>query len=298
MQDVVSEIKIALDELDVEKARQLIRDSLRSNPTAQIYVLASKVALDDTQKENFLRKAVELDPFDVDANNALKQFLNKTTGNGAQAASPAAVQPEPKPIASTPTYTAQSSAIYPEPQKVYKPLYTPTEEDRAQPVYGAQIKIGSSTYQLADFGTRLIAFIIDQIVIGILGGIVGFIYGSIRPMPMSRDYYYYSSYINDYQSWFGIVSIISIILVLVYYIYYFTKKDGQTPGKSAMGIRVIKTYGNDLGAWDAIWRNIIGYAISSLVILLGFIWSLFDDKRQTWHDKMASTVVVKKDPVR
>ena len=33
-------------------------------------------------------------------------------------------------------------------------------------------------------------------------------------------------------------------------------------------------------------REIIGKAISSMVLSLGFIWILLDDKNQGWHDKL------------
>ncbi len=36
-----------------------------------------------------------------------------------------------------------------------------------------------------------------------------------------------------------------------------------------------------------------GYIISAIPLLLGFIWAAFDARKQGWHDKIASTVVIR-----
>jgi len=39
-------------------------------------------------------------------------------------------------------------------------------------------------------------------------------------------------------------------------------------------------------------RETIGKLISGLVFSLGYLWLLWDKDRQTWHDKLVSTVVM------
>ena len=39
-------------------------------------------------------------------------------------------------------------------------------------------------------------------------------------------------------------------------------------------------------------RELIGKAISGMILLLGFLWILFDQDNQGWHDKLVSTYVV------
>lgn len=68
----VSEIREAISSNDVSAARKLISVALKNEPDADIYYLASLVALDDNQKSNFLNKALELDPFHEEANNLLE----------------------------------------------------------------------------------------------------------------------------------------------------------------------------------------------------------------------------------
>ncbi len=68
---------------------------------------------------------------------------------------------------------------------------------------------------------------------------------------------------------------------------------GQSLGKMAVGIKIVKTDGTPVGLGTAFLREILGKLVSAIVIYIGFIWLLFDDKRQGWHDKIASTYVVK-----
>ena len=58
-----------------------------------------------------------------------------------------------------------------------------------------------------------------------------------------------------------------------------------------MGIKVIDESGNRMTLSKSIGRN-TSKILSYLVISLGFIWILFDKKKQGWHDKMNKTFVV------
>jgi len=67
----LTEIKNALDTLDLQRARELLREVLKTNPTADAYQLAALAALNEMQKREFLQKAIALDPFHVEANAEL-----------------------------------------------------------------------------------------------------------------------------------------------------------------------------------------------------------------------------------
>jgi len=125
----------------------------------------------------------------------------------------------------------------------------------------------SVTYELADVGTRFIAIIIDGIILGIITAVLQGIAGSTG---------------------YGI----SFLVGIAYNWYFWTRSNGQTPGKQAMKIRVIKTDGSPMSDMDAVLRY-IGYYISGFFFALGYIWALFDENRQGWHDKIANTYVVK-----
>ena len=124
-----------------------------------------------------------------------------------------------------------------------------------------------TTYELADVGTRFIALIIDGIILGV---VTGLLVGN--------------------AGWGG--GGLSFLISLFYNWYFWTRQDGQTPGKMALNIRVIKKDGSDIEDADAIIR-FIGYYINSAVFLLGWVWAIFDAENQGWHDKLAGTYVVK-----
>lgn len=94
------------------------------------------------------------------------------------------------------------------------------------------------------------------------------------------------------------VQIIGLVVFWVYFVF-LTHKYGQTLGKRAMSIRVQKEVtGERLDTVSTILREVVGRgleAILSLVLIgiLGYFWMLWDDKKQTWHDKIAKSVVVK-----
>jgi len=89
-----------------------------------------------------------------------------------------------------------------------------------------------------------------------------------------------------------LLQFVGLALPVVYHWYFWTRRDGQTPGKSAVGIRVVKADGSEMSDTDAFIRA-IGYHVSAFVCCLGYIWAIFDGNNQTWHDKMAGTYVVR-----
>ncbi|MFC9234094.1 RDD family protein [Streptomyces decoyicus] len=70
-------------------------------------------------------------------------------------------------------------------------------------------------------------------------------------------------------------------------------KTGQTPGKKALNIRVLKeTTGQPLGFGMAFVRKLC-HAVDGPLCGLGYWWPLWDEKSQTFADKIVGTVVVK-----
>jgi len=119
--------------------------------------------------------------------------------------------------------------------------------------------------QYAGFGVRFVATIIDNIIYLVIGWIL--------------------SFVTDSQ-------VINILVAGLYSVYFWVKQNGQTPGKKAMNIRVIRADGKPIDWMTGILRY-IGYFVSLIPLFLGFVWILFDAKKQGWHDKIAGTYVVK-----
>jgi uncharacterized RDD family membrane protein YckC len=120
----------------------------------------------------------------------------------------------------------------------------------------------------ASFGVRFVAALIDGILLGVIGGILSLL---LKP---------------------AIGTLLQLILGLAYYSYLEGSPSGQTIGKRAMSIRVIDfNTGGPIGTTRGLIRY-LGRILSSIVCLLGYFWMLWDKDKQTWHDKIATTLVV------
>jgi uncharacterized RDD family membrane protein YckC len=86
--------------------------------------------------------------------------------------------------------------------------------------------------------------------------------------------------------------VLGFILSIGYFIYFEGSQSGATPGKRAMGIRIIdERTGDPIGYGRSVVR-LFGRFISGLFLDLGYLWMLWDDEKQCWHDKMSHDVVV------
>ena len=51
--------------------------------------------------------------------------------------------------------------------------------------------------------------------------------------------------------------------------------------------------GEPIGIGKALGRQLFASFISGQIFSLGYLWMLWDDKKQTWHDKIVGSVVIK-----
>jgi hypothetical protein len=88
------------------------------------------------------------------------------------------------------------------------------------------------------------------------------------------------------------------IVGISFFVLYHTVSlsiSSTTLGKALFGLRVIDAKTQDrLNVGKALGRS-LSYLISSLALGLGFITIAFDKNKQGWHDKIAKTIVVRKD---
>ncbi len=124
----------------------------------------------------------------------------------------------------------------------------------------------------AGFWIRLAGALIDGVVISVISFLVLVIYYALS----SRFSYF----------------LLALIFSWLYYWLLIGLK-GQTLGKMAVGIKVVDAKGSLPGLGTAALREILGKTISSIVFCLGYLWIIWDVKRQGWHDKMAVTYVVR-----
>ena len=134
---------------------------------------------------------------------------------------------------------------------------------------------GGRVTERASFWQRFAALLIDSLLLGAVGFVISAIFGD--PSFYSRD-----------PEGTGI----NFILGIAYYVYFHGSPSGQTVGKKILNIRVIRfDVGQPLGYGRAALRY-VGSLLSGLVCALGYLWMLWDNEKQTWHDKIATTVVV------
>ncbi|HEY6329460.1 MAG TPA: RDD family protein [Blastocatellia bacterium] len=149
------------------------------------------------------------------------------------------------------------------------------------------------TPSLADWGPRIVAFLIDRFIAGAIIGAAYAIFIIIVLIGASSG----TDAGAQAGSIIGLLALLVSIpvgfaLLLFNEVYLAGKNNGQTIGKKVMKIRIVKEDGSNFGYMDAFLRNIIGYFVSGLVCYLGFFWVFFDNRRQGWHDKLFHTVVV------
>ena len=139
------------------------------------------------------------------------------------------------------------------------------------------------TITVIGFGLRLAAIVLDALLLGVLSMFVAFAIGIVgvfvdmytpnRPLPLDI-----------------LIVICTLVFSVAYYLVAWSRT-GQTVGKAMLGIKIVGADGKPLSLGKAFLRY-IGYIVSGIVFALGFIWVLFDRKRQGWHDKIAGTYVV------
>ncbi len=128
---------------------------------------------------------------------------------------------------------------------------------------------GGATGPRASFGLRLAAYLIDGVLIAIVLVIAMQIH--------------------------TILYLIAALGSIAYWVIMEGGPTGQTLGKKAMGIRVYDfRQGGPIGYGRAFLRLLMRI-VSGIPIYLGYLWMLWDPEKQTWHDKVAGTVVVPAD---
>ncbi len=85
---------------------------------------------------------------------------------------------------------------------------------------------------------------------------------------------------------------VNIIGAIAYYTLLEGGPTGQTVGKKALSIRVYDLANGGSIGYSRAFIRYVGRIVSAFVFLLGYLWMLWDKEKQTWHDKMAGSVVV------
>jgi uncharacterized RDD family membrane protein YckC len=133
----------------------------------------------------------------------------------------------------------------------------------------------------AGFWIRLLAYIIDYVIIVVTAVVAGAIVA----------FFALGAVIED-DAWIQGFEIIGISLVSVFYFVYFPSGRWQaTPGKRICGIHIVRTNGERVTGWLAFGRS-LAYIISSIPLYFGFFMIGWTDQKKGLHDIICGTRVV------
>ena len=90
---------------------------------------------------------------------------------------------------------------------------------------------------------------------------------------------------------FGDRGILSFLIGLGYSVWMLSTYSA-TVGMMVLKVKITKENGGKVTYQDAILRYFAAI-LSAIVLFLGYLWMIWDPKKQTWHDHIAKTVVVK-----
>ncbi|MBS3055277.1 MAG: RDD family protein [Candidatus Aenigmarchaeota archaeon] len=140
---------------------------------------------------------------------------------------------------------------------------------------------------LATLGQRILAWIVDLIIIGIIAGILGGLaFGSIFLGALTA---------NPFAAVFGVTTLLVMFIVIFGYTIYFEgTRQGQTVGKMVMKIRVVDDKTRKYITMEqSVIRNILRIIDNQVIGLVGVILIAVTEKKQRLGDILAKTVVVK-----
>lgn len=146
----------------------------------------------------------------------------------------------------------------------------------AQP-YGAYGYGGQATGNLATWPVRVGAFLIDAIIYSIpigIGNAIG----------------------SNGSGGSSLISLLFTLIGIGIWVYNRIIQQGQTGqswGKKAVGLKLISAdTGQNVGPGKAFLRELT-HILDGLPCYLGYLWPLWDEKKQTFADKINNTYVIK-----
>jgi uncharacterized RDD family membrane protein YckC len=127
------------------------------------------------------------------------------------------------------------------------------------------------------FWIRVVAYIIDVIILAVVGRVIDAVFQVNPTDPTSGAY--------------GPASLINLVIDVAYFAGQWTYF-GATLGQRVFKLRVVDANtGQPIGLGKALLRW-VGLIVSFLVCFVGVIWVAFDGRKQGWMDKIAGTLVV------
>ncbi|MBR6378852.1 MAG: RDD family protein [Fibrobacter sp.] len=182
-----------------------------------------------------------------------------------------------------------------------------SREEALQDAIEQLLKQTQAGKHYAGFFVRLVAYIIDNAIVGLFGGIVLLIMTKMHYLDLEKLQGLAAAFLDDPTSteamnnffnapgmwWF---MLICSILQAIYFIF-FTGKFSATPGKMLFKIRIESAQGEKM-TWGLSCVRYMGSIFTQFTLTLyglGYLIVCIDPKRRALHDWIARTRVVYKD---
>lgn len=135
---------------------------------------------------------------------------------------------------------------------------------------------------LAGFRKRLAAYAIDAVIVGIASAVVGsLVYELLGVGGFGRGFWLEQLVVNT----------VSLALSAFYFAWFHATYAMATPGKMAVGIKVVRLDGARISFLRGIGRY-FATILSSLILMIGFLMAGFTQRKQALHDMVCDTLVV------
>jgi uncharacterized RDD family membrane protein YckC len=143
-----------------------------------------------------------------------------------------------------------------------------------------------------NFWPRFCAKFIDGILLGVIGAIINVILGMLI---LGKANYFAglvaaagTSKAFQYQ----VISNLIGVILGVSYGWFFISRFSATPGKMAMGLKIVRPDGSQLSTGRIIGRHFAEW-LSGIILLIGYIMAASDPERRALHDRICDTRVIK-----
>ncbi|MCQ2439226.1 MAG: RDD family protein [Oscillospiraceae bacterium] len=135
----------------------------------------------------------------------------------------------------------------------------------------------------AGFFPRFCSYLLDRLILGIL---LLFVRVPMWVAALAGSELYSRAVLFHYS----LREVVCAAVICAWFVL-FTARRGATPGKKAMGLRVVNADGSDVSWKTAFLRETVGRYLSGL-LCIGYLLMLGDREHRALHDRIFDTVVV------
>ncbi len=158
-----------------------------------------------------------------------------------------------------------------------------------KPAYVQRLRQGMDTtaprtFEYAGFWIRFVAALIDGVVLELVQYVVLLVLGLNATAEQFRPGF-------QFKMLFGAGQGIGFTLGLAYYATFWTMY-GATPGKMALGLKIVRPDGGPISAGRAVGRY-FAEILSALTLMIGYMMAGWDSEKRALHDRIADTRVIK-----